>query len=873
MLIGAPLSASAAGLLDLYQTEDGSNNDADNSNTNTNTDTGTGSKTGPIEDKEFNLQIILDQTNVRLLGSKTTRLMAKLKWEDAVPENWNEDAERELLGKLQWESSNLKVVTARGLKGRNLGSAILTGEEDGEATVTVSLKDDTWKVDCKAETKVTVYRYATKLLFNNEKIKEDAFTGNSLVLDEYVKRYVGEDEVDTADTLTYTLIDDGGKKATLKNGILKLNKETASGKPVKVAASGKNVSTTDNGSENGSVGIVIILPGTNATKLSFSGDDVKGSKLTWLVNDKGLEAKVKASVDGKKGNKDKNCTDKITWTSANDEIVTVETVKGEREVGSGCAVKFDQDKCDITLKAHKAGNTQIIGKVSSGKTFKLNVAVSAELTGVTLSSSDATFYTGQVVNLNEMVEQQRFAKDANDVSVTSDNFTAEGLIKWEFTDKKKMSKVAKLNAKTGVLEILQDCSKGPDDWTIAVQAVNAKKSKGNKHPFTFKETDGKKDNVTNLQLAQVEIDSITVKKVSDDESNWNLSIKSGDKQTSGKKTDTINVGEVAEYQLAATGKVTTKGEEEKPLSQEEAVNALAWTASGNGKTIKAWKEGGSGYLEAVKKGSATITVSGVTKKGRKYVPIKATFKDTVNAPSQSIKLSVKNSYIPAAYKKGARTDLKINNIKLTLDKGTTTKNKLNGADIIEWTATLYDKKGEEKENANVTLNLGKVTIPAGDYEEGYTIVVNATVKNTGASDSITMTIVYPTKKVVLKKFDVDGKLTDVAKKEVVTDKNLDVCAYIESSVANGNGVADGAERAEMASYTVSGKGAVYVKAGDNGKLTIHPLRTGAVTVKFVMTDGKAATLKAEVTDVPEYIENATAAMLNISTIFENIVIE
>ncbi|MDE6601684.1 MAG: hypothetical protein K2K90_05900 [Lachnospiraceae bacterium] len=880
MLVGTPLSASAAGLLDLYQTEDGKDDAANNSNSNSNTDTNTdtNTNTGPIKGNELKLE--LDQASIDLMGSQTTKLTARLVWDGAVSDGANAELEKELLHKLEWNSSDKQIVEVLKFLGNkedkeDKSTVILKGRKDGQAVVTVSLDDESRGIHCKAEANVNVYRYATKLLFNNEKIEDDAYTGNSLVLDEYVNRYVNGGLVDeTADTLTFTLVDDGGRKATLKNGVLKLNKVTESGRPVKVVASGKNVSTTDFDGEDGNVGIVVIKQGTNATKLTFAGDGVKGSKLTHLVNNKGTSATVTATVSGKKGDKNKPCTDKITWSSANEEIVKVVEVTGRdgEKVGAGEAVKFDNDKCSVELKFYKAGNTQVIGTVSSGKTFKLNVSVSAELTGVTLAE-EQSLYTGQIIDLNDMINEQRFS------TVTDAVFTAEGLVKWEFTDKKTMSKVAKLNAKTGVLEILQDRGKtgGPNDGKITIKATNAKKCKCKDVSHNFVEG----GNQITFDLLQVNISSIEVRKNEDVESGgtpWTLKIENGKKQTPTKQTDSINVSdeEPTEYILSAKGTVIGPEGEETALSDEEAAKALAWTASGNGKTIKAWKEGDTGYLKAVKKGSATITVSGVTRnsKNGKFATIKATFKDTVNAPSQNIKLSVKNSYIPAVYKKGQLADLKINNIKFALDKGTTTKNKKGGTDSIVWTATLYDKDGEIKDDT-IVPNLGKVTIPAGKYAVGDKITVNARVENTGASDSITLTIVYPTKKVVIKKYGADGKPVDVDKKgETVTAENpLKVCAYIESSVADGTGIGDGSERAEMASYTVSGKGAVYVMAGKDGELTIYPLRKEAANIKFVMTDGKTATLKVNVTSVPSYIEAAIESVTNFNAIFENIVFE
>ena len=867
MLIGTPLAASATGLADLYRTENGGVGTTDNSRTATTTvtNTDTNTNTNPLPDEAKILGIKLDRANVRLMPGRTQKLTATLDWGDVTLSDADKELEDALLDKLEWVSSDEKVVSYREVKSRpGQRTVLLTAGTSGEAVITVSLDDDTHNIHYRAETKVSVFQYADALEFDNEKIGDDAYTGNSLVLDEYVKRYIlvgGEKEEveDTADTLTFTLIDDGGKKATLKNGVLKLNKPTDAGKPVKVVASGKIAKSN--------VGIVNITAGINATKLTFEGAGVKGSKLTWLVND-GLTTDVTVTVAGKKSvdasKRVDPCTDTITWSSANSDIVEISDVRGgDQSDGKGVlgsktvmadeAIKFAKDQCTVSLDFtnKKAGKTQIIGKVSSGKTFKLNVSVSADLTSVVLEN-ETTAYTGQIIDLNDKIIVKRFGD-----TVTSDSFEAEGLVKWEFVDKKNMSKLAKLNAKTGILEIKPDLKKeSPEDLKqIEVRAVAAKKGKNIK-PFAPVD---KGENETKLTLKQVSITEISITKVEDVEAPWNVQIKAGGSQSPRKATDSIDVGKIEEYVLDVKGEI--EGEATNDLSV-----ALGWTASGNGKTIKATKEGNIGYLEALKKGSATITASGVTQKGTKYVPIKVTFKDTVNAPSEHITLSVKNKDITAKYKKGEIADQKIT-IKAILDKGTTTKNKAGGTDLIEWTATLDKVNGGSKDITS-QMNFGKLTLSG--YNVGDKVTVNATVKNTGASDTITMTVVEPTKKVVFKKYIAEGEPEESPIGNAVIDipeNGIDVCAYIESSDPKKSGIADGINRAGVVSYTVSGKGAVFVKVQKDGRISIEPLKEGSVTIKFVMTDGKKGTLKGKVTKTPGWIENVMEMTSFINNMF------
>ncbi len=819
MLIGTPLSASAAGLVDLYKVEDGWGNviEQDGPNdTHTGTVTATESNSGVLKAKGILQGIGLSEKNIKIDTDEEDEheLTAYLEWDgEPIP-----DLNETLPKSLKWRSSNNSIVSVK-VPGEN-GSYEGAGRETikliphaaGTVTVTVSLESSKYpeiSKDFRASTTVTVVQYADGLKF--EIPAEDAFSGNALVLDKYVKTLVGGKEVETQDVISYAVIDDGNKAATLKNGVLTLKKATAKDKPVVVRAMGKKDTAVADAT-------IDISAGVNATKITFSGTGVKGSALTQLAND-GLTAEVTAKVTGKKfeskDDKEKNapCTDKITWSSVKPEIV---------EVSDFTALANDECKVNLTFKS--AGKTQVIGKTSAGKSFKLNVTVNAELTGVVLPAEGGDLYTGQIIDLNDKITKQKFEEAVGDGV-----FTAEGLVKWEFTDKKTMAKVAKLNAKTGALEILPDLNKkgGPADKKISIKAVNAKKNKT--HDFK----DG--ENVITFSLVPVNVKSISIIRGENNKDPF-VSIVSDGKQSPKSANDSISVGKTKTYKLVAMG---TIGDSEEEV---DVTDALAWTASGNGKTVKAVKNGNIGSITAVKKGSATVTVSGTTVNNKgKRVAIKATFKEKVNAPTQTVTLSVKNPGVAVKYKGKTETTAK-QTVAITakFDKGSDTKSGKNKN--VKWSVVVTGKDGAIKSDAaSVDEWTGKVTLNEGKYAPGDKIRVTARVIN-GPSASITLTVVKPSKSVMFGGDNVTKKGIEFA--SATADAQTAVAKVVLTDKSEGTPGQD-KEYAKV-TYTMNKAGIARVIDNGNGNITIEPLAKGKVTITAKTSDGKTGKLNVTV---------------------------
>ncbi len=795
MLIGTPLSASAAGLVDLYKVEDGWGNkvpdQGDPDNTRTGTVTATQSNSGVLNANPTLAGIVLDETNYEIelpvsAGTKHT-LTASFDWGTDKLDEDTQKLNDKLLKHLKWSSSDTRVLALEGkFNGASRDVITLKPKAAGTAKVTVSLDSAEYDLHYSAVATVTVVQYAEKLDFS-EDLKTYAVTGNVIDLNEYVETYVTKDGKDvmedTSDIITYALKADS-KTATLKNSMLTLKKEGE----IQLMAIGKKKASEW---EKISVG-----KGHNAKKIEFTG----GNKVTWAINDGmtlDVEAVVTATKDG-----ENPCTDKISWSSKKPAIVEVKTT---------APMKLTDNKCQVTLIPKAVGKAQIVAKASSGKSATLNVTVSANLTKIKIEEAkgegeaDITYYSGQTVDLYELADQY-FEKKGEM------NFTDAGL-KWVFdgdsSAQKSMKKVASLNAK-GILNIKPDITSGSGGTDIIrVRAVNAKKIGDVKSGEI-------KSEVLRIKLVQVNVTEITVKKGGESVASAEA-IDGKVKQVVKGKTDTVSAGASRVYTLTARGKIGTS---EKIVDLDRSV--LGWTASGNGKIVKASRnKSDNGVISAIKKGTATITVNSATKKGEKYVAIKTTFKAKVTAPTKTLTLSVKNRGIAATGKKQTIS------ITPVIEKGSTT----NKTKDIVWTAT---KNGED-----LPITNGKIkNIILGESDLGAKIKVTATVKNGGPQTSIVLTVVRPSKNVEFQ----NGK-AKISKVDLTTEATtVNVKVNLSPS---GAGVPNEGNVSGV-TYTVNKAGIVRVVDNSDGTITIEPLVQGSVKITATTLDGKKGSLNVKV---------------------------
>ena len=838
MLIGTPLSASAAGLVDIYKTEDGWGNKVpgsdDDTRTGTVTSTVTSTDTRVLGVDTVLEGIVLSETDVELelvgaYSSKEEDLVKKSLTVDFV---WSDgkghEADEELLKKkFKWETKDKNVVSLNNTsKNGNLDQMEVVAKAGGKAAVVVSLDDYANNIHFKTTANVVVKQYASNLSFSDE-LDEEAYENVSLTLEDYLVR----DPKTASDEVSYEVVRGNG---TIKNGVLKLGKLTKDDK-VTVIAIGEKVK-----SEPKEITIKPAVPATKVAIRKVKTTD-KITKYDWLVNTESenqfevvLDTKATKNITPDKANRFTLCTDKITWSSQKPEIVAVQgSSKGDV----------------VTLVPKKVGSSKITAQTSSGKKGTLNVTVRANLTGFEISADTTTLYSGQSIKLDAT---QYFAAEKGDGKKNA-NFTDAGLT-WSFYgDKdavKAMKKAAKLNAKTGVLTINADVS-GVEK--IQVTATNAKKigKKGDateekaktlepigKQPITF---ELKQINITNITVYEnTGKDAKPIAHVFVDNSGKKpkLVTEKIDKKVS---TVTIPAGTTRTYAVVAEGSVVGTGEK-VAINAEDMLN---W-ASAKEKVAVATRINGAkrGNVKAESKGSAKITVSGATTlDGKKYKAISASFTASVTAPTKSIKLSTKNSAIQATGKKQTVT------IKAALDKGCTSKTK-----EIVWDA--YKTDAEDKVTP-LTATGGKVQLPIGSYDAGDTIFVTAKIPSAGVQSRMTLKVVEPSIAVEIRngKTEGAGEIFTVGKKknnaeiklsDATTNLQMVSMVNVGTKTAPEWAVAGGDEKhlnVANVTYTVNKKGIVQIVGGE-----VKGIKAGTVKITATTADGKKATLTVKVTE-------------------------
>ncbi len=835
MLIGTPLSASAAGLVDIYKTEDGWGDKVPGSDD----DTRTGTVTSTVTSTDTRVLgvdgvlegIVLSETDVELemVGAydSTHPVKESLKVDFVWSDDANHEADEKLLEKkFKWETTDRDIVSLNNPnKNGKLSEMEVVAKAGGKAGVTVSLNDYENNIHFTTTANVTVKQYASELSFSKE-LDEEAYENVSLTLEDYLVR----DPKTASDEVSYEVVRGNG---TIKNGVLKLGKLTK-GDKVTVIAIGEKVK-----SEPKEITIKAAVPATKVAIRKVKTTD-KITKYDWLVNTESenqfevvLDTKAKKDITPDDAERFTLCTDKITWSSQKPEIVAVQgSSKGDV----------------VTLVPKKVGSSKITAQTSSGKKGTLNVTVRANLTGFEISADTTTLYSGQSIKLD--ATQYFAAEKGNDKA--NANFTDAGLT-WSFAGEKDavkaMKKAAKLNAKTGVLTINADVSGVKE---IKVTATNAKKigKKGDateekaktlepigKQPITF---ELKQINITNITVYEnTGKDAKPIAHVFVDNSGKKpkLVTEKIDKKVS---TVTIPAGTTRTYAVVAEGSVVGTGEK-VAINAEDMLN---W-ASAKEKVAVATRINGAkrGNVKAESKGSAKITVSGATTLdgGKKYKAISASFTASVTAPTKSIKLSTKNSAIQATGKKQTVT------IKAALDKGCTSKTK-----EIVWKA-----RNITTDDTTLTATGGKVQLPIGSYKAGDIILVTAKIPSAGVQSRMTLKVVEPSIAVEIRngKTEGAGEIFTVGKKknnaeirlsdattnlQMVSMVNVGTKTAPEWAVAGGD-----ASHSHVANvtYTVNKKGIVQIVDGE-----VKGIKAGTVKITATTADGKKATLTVKVTE-------------------------
>lgn len=834
MLVATPLTASAAGLRDVYSVSDGTDtwdkwgDDKTQTESNTGTVTTTDTNTSVLGENDAKIiGIVLDKTKINAEKGKKETLKATVVLDGEV----DDEVRKALNNKIKWEVqesdgepiSSTNSVLSITVKAGNRTEATLNpkqgtkiGEDmrvvamiDGKQKITYTDKETGEKVTkefaglaepYEAVAEVFIKEYATKLEFASVPDQYETRTVN-------MADYLIKTPKTANDTITWSIAPGvrGGATINANTGVVTVKKYDK-----RNAANNYAVVTAV--SEKGKRGVARfeIKPAVKADKVGIYLDSDEtmdpakplkkyeeldfGSDNT-TVNVKAVMFKKNAD---KKFVTDETITDKITWSSNKPAIVKVPSGETDSEEA-------------VTLTALSAGKATITAKTSSGKKATLNVTVKATLNGLEIDDISGPLYSGQSVQMTAVKDPEQ-NKDTLKWSIE----------KVEKTDKNGTTKlVANPNASINNKGVLTIKNKVDESYPVIVRVTS--KTKGGEGAVV-----DAKGYITAVSapivVKQSSVKTITV---TEDGSKETLArVNADDKKD--KKTNGVSALSVPKAKVYTA--VTD------PADQNVT---LKWTASGNNKIVKLTDNGdGTARIEAVGKGKATITVSGITvktnKSGKESASvIKASFKVDVKQPVKTVTLN-KSLVVLNEKTKKVKGESVLQDQKVTF-KATLGPKNVDKKEVITWSVNDTTKASIDSK--------GKLTIKAA--EVGDEVEVTARVKS-GAYAKATVKVLNKTDKVVIQ--DSTGKEFD-KKKSIEIGIGLsedDEVQMFPKIMLKGDPKAydPGDNNTEEVTYSVNKKGIVTVDADG----TIHAVKAGNVTITAKTTTNKKATLKVKVVE-------------------------
>ena len=896
MLVGTPLTASAAPLNSVYSIWDGtgtwnSHDSGSGTGTVTNTDTNTGAL---IEGNDAKIiGIVLDKQNLNLekgdkeplkatvvLDGKITKdgkditgaviaeMSKKIKWEVLyLDENGNkltksgDPAAKVGLELNLGKDSDRSTVQLNAKQGTEEGKEVTVratidsryyyvGAEDGGQNTDVALNTSKRPAPYTAETTVSVKEYSDKLEFNG--VKDEQYVKHTLDLSEYLVRTPAT----ANDTITWSSSDT--KTATVTAaGVVTFKKITAADKTVTITAVGeKGAKATQE---------FTVIAGVPASKIEVwsTGDDAKKiTKLPLDLNDNEtadvdvkMYAKVKGAVKSKTNAKKAAETEEDAKTKGNGyDTGTLEIENGKTYfvVKDGVLVedtlKITDNVAWTTNKATIAtvkGNNEDAVITAAGKalgTAKITAKASSGKSANVSVTVKATLASLEIGNIPEKLYSGQSA------TLTADRTPAlnKDAVKWsiekvKYTDKNgKEKEKANPNASISSKGVLTIKPKIDPEYTTVTVVLETKATKivdGEKVPvFSDKKS---------VEVVQSSIDGFTItddanEVVAKFETTYkdNGSVKSS-KQTIKNKTTKISVPKGRTY--------TAVIQEAKDQSYAGGADTLVWKSSNEKIATVVPNEDGTARITAVAKGTATVTVSGVraeTKDGtlKSAKAIKATFKVSVKQPATSLTMN--------------KTSVVLKDTNKNLSASFSVKQNKNAKEAVNWSVDL--ESGAEDSKATVS-NKGKVTIKKGDYKAGDEFTVTAKAAESGVTAKATIKIVSASAAVQIQNeagetYSYYAVKKDGSKgKEVKNAITLDLGEKFELNPMVNVGTArapkwlkatepdsESGKVAAGVTYTVNKKGIVQI-IGD----TVYRVGNGSVTVTVKTDDGRSYKLKID----------------------------
>jgi hypothetical protein len=837
MVITTPMTASAAGLADAYDTGTGSDEDK-SSNTDTNTDTNTntgGIKPGEIPPvvEEFNINIFgiaLDKETLDFdLGDEeqSNTLQARVLFDGYDPSNedmqWAVSAEEKakIEKNIHWYSSNPDVAEVRIIDENDNTKAMVIAKGDGEAEITAWIEADKQvysddpnrptQNDYKATAIVTVTEHATGVHFNYGDTPFVAKRQYDLNDYTYLTFKNGRElpvkACQESVTFSNMKINNKTTKATLKDGILKITKSQEG-----------DIITFDMVTEGGlkDKGEITIAKENPVTKLTFANN-----KMTIdMGTDEAVEGKVYKDTNTltvQKKDVDAATTDLFTWTeSSKGKVIEIIENKGET----------------ATLRAINVGSSTVTVKASSGKSAKLKVTVTATPSDVKIEAPDMS-ESGYVTYTGKPTTMTAVLYGKNGIKIPQ----GKTKLAWTVNDK-SYAKVSSKGIVTPANILYAKNSKGKLDKKNLVEGLSVT----SKVSVSVKGTSINDD--YDLKIDQSNVESFGIDK-------YNLADTSKTSKVNLVKNkatlkDDIFVGQSYNFVALATGK-------DPEGNIVDFSNATAWTVSGKG--INSKVNEATLQTTITSKVKATVKASYITisknAKSGAYSAKKNTATITISPIQMANTLTLNKNAVVVNPKKGNN---KVTlNVKALAPKGATDKImwKVMSRDAVTGTAIeglsasgadLENKHNSPRNDAKNkkltviipgTAPVGSV-IKVGAYAEGgavayaYIYVTDKTTKVVTGLESV-----KPKNTISLKA----GETAQLTPKLVTANGEK---AVGESKWSQGNTIA---YDTEPVSYILDKKSAQYVKVDANGKIVALQKGTAKVTIKTISGKSAKVTIK------------------------------
>ena len=837
MVITTPMTASAAGLADAYDTGTGSDEDK-SSNTDTNTDTNTntgGIKPGEIPPvvEEFNINIFgiaLDKETLDFdLGDEeqSNTLQARVLFDGYDPSKedmqWAVSAEEkaEIEKNIHWYSSNPDVAEVRIIDENDNTKAMVIAKGDGKAEITAWIEADKQVYsdepnrptpgDYQATAIVTVTEHATGVSFNYGDTPFVAKRQYDLNDYTYLTFKNGRElpvkACQESVTFSNMKINNKTTKATLKDGILKITKSLEG-----------DIITFNMVTEGGlkAEGKITIAKENPVTKLTFANNKMAIDMGTDEAVD-GVVSKESNTLTVEKKDANAVTTDLFTWTeSSKGKVINV--------TGNG-------DKATIT--AVGVGSSTVTVKASSGKSAKLKVTVTATPSDVKIEAPDMS-ESGYVTYTGKPTTMTAVLYGKNGIKIPQ----GKTKLAWTVNDK-SYAKVSSKGIVTPANILYAKNSKGKLDKKNLVEGLSVT----SKVSVSVKGTSINDD--YDLKIDQSNVESFGIDK-------YNLADTSKISKVSLVKNkatlkDDIFVGQSYNFVALATGK-------DPEGNIVDFSNATAWTVSGKG--INSKVNEATLQTTITSKVKATVKASYITisKNARSgaYSAKKNTATITISPIQMANTLTLNKNAVVVNPKKGNN---KVTlNVKALAPKGATDKImwKVMSRDAVTGTAIngllapnadLENQHGagirNDAKNKKLTVTIpgtapvGSV-IKVGAYAEGgavayaYIYVTDKTTKIVTGLESV-----KPKNTISLKA----GETAQLTPKLVTANGEK---AVGESKWSQGNTIA---YDTEPVSYILDKKSAQYVKVDANGKIVALQKGTAKVTIKTISGKSAKVTIK------------------------------